>query len=156
MVDTGCSCSVSSLATADLIQLDRTEEEGPIWQECLPSNKTFGFANGQSHKCNFQVIQEFAYGLLAGESITLQILDQPGNSTAPLLSIADLAQLGAVMDLANSTISIRGREPQKVPKSKTGLTITPVTKSACEKWKVQNTPTEASLAQTPIALGTAQ
>ena len=80
--------------------------------------RRFGFANGQSHKCQYQVAQEFAHGLLAGESITLQILDQPGNSTAPLLSIADLAQLGAVMDLANSTISIRGRPPQKVPQVK--------------------------------------
>ena len=30
-----------------------------------------------------------SYGLLAGEQITLEILDQPGNSAAPLLPIAE-------------------------------------------------------------------
>ena len=69
-------------------------------------------------KCNYQVTQEFVHGLLAGESVTLQILDQPGNSTAPLLSIADIAQLGAVMDLANSTISIMGSSTPEGPQDK--------------------------------------
>ena len=41
VVDTGCSCSVSSLTAAELIQLDRLAEEGEIWNECLPSDKTF-------------------------------------------------------------------------------------------------------------------
>ena len=84
--------------------------------------------------------QEFSFGLLAGEQISLQILDQPGNSTAPLLSIADLANLGAVMDLAEGTISIRGRAPHKLPKTKTGLTLIPVTKKACERWKTEANP----------------
>ena len=41
VVDTGCSCSVSSLKAAKLTQLDRLAEEGDIWSECLPPNKTF-------------------------------------------------------------------------------------------------------------------
>ena len=130
----------------ELLQIDRLNEEGDYWHEVAPSHKQFGFANGQNHKCHLQVSQEFAYGLLAGESITLQILDQPGNSTAPLLSIADLATLGAVLDLANSTISIRGRKPVKVAKSRTGLTIIPVTKSACERWDAKLKTEEASFA----------
>jgi hypothetical protein len=135
VIDTGCSCSVSSLRAADFLQLDRIAEEGAFWSETVPSNKKFGFANGLSHQCAYQVTQEFAHGILAGESLTLQILDQPGNSTAPLLSINDLAELGAVLDLANHTISIRGRPPVKLPRSKTGLTIIPVTKSAVERWQ---------------------
>ena len=66
--------------------------------------------------------------------MTFQILDQPGNSTAPLLYIGDLASLGAVLDLANSSISIRGRPPVRVPQSSTGLIIIPVTRGAVERW----------------------
>ena len=116
VIDTGCSCSVSSLRAAELTQMDRIAEEGSAWNEILPADKTFGFANGQTHRCNFQVTQQFSHGLLAGEQVTLQILDQPGNSTAPLLSISDLASFGTIMDLAKGTISIRGRPPQKCPK----------------------------------------
>ena len=57
VVDTGCSCSVSSLKAAELIQLGRVAEEGSVWNEILPSNKTVGFANGQNHKCSLQVTQ---------------------------------------------------------------------------------------------------
>ena len=63
VVDTGCSCSVSSLAAAELIRMDRLEEDGSVWEEVTPSDKTFGFANGQSHKCRLQVTQEFSFGL---------------------------------------------------------------------------------------------
>ena len=80
----------------------------------------------------FQVSLQLAYGLLAEERIALQTLDHSGNSTAPLLSIADITQLGAVLDIANSTISSRGRGA-KVAKSKTGLLVMPITKSACER-----------------------
>ena len=34
VVDTGCSCSVSSLRAADLLQLDRIEEEGSEERMC--------------------------------------------------------------------------------------------------------------------------
>ena len=67
VVDTGCSCSVSSLSAAELIQLDRMSEEGSVWNEIMPSDKTFGFANGQKHKCSLQNTQQFSRGLLAGE-----------------------------------------------------------------------------------------
>ena len=30
VVDTGCSCSVSSMTAADLLQIDRLEEEGSL------------------------------------------------------------------------------------------------------------------------------
>ena len=39
-VDTGCSCSVSSLAAAELIQKDRIEKEGPVWIEVTPLTKS--------------------------------------------------------------------------------------------------------------------
>ena len=115
------------------LQLERLEEEGSFWHAVTTTDKTFGFANGYSNRCEFQVALEFVHGLLSGGSISLHILDPPGNSTAPLPSIADLANMGVVLDLGNSTISIRGRPPQKVPKSKTGFTIIPVTKSAVER-----------------------
>ena len=66
--------------------------------------------------------------------MTFQILDQPGNSTAPLLSISDLASLGAILDLQRSTISIRGKPPVRVPTTSTGLIIIPVTKDAVDRW----------------------
>ena len=81
-----------------------------------------------------QVSQEFSFGLLAGEIVTFQILDQPGNSTAPLLSISDLSSLGAVLDLQHATISIRGNPPVRVPQTTTGLIIIPVTKGAVDRW----------------------
>ena len=146
MVDTGCSCSVSSMRAADLLQSDRSDEEGCYWSEVTPSDKRFGFANGHSHRCDFQVTQEFSHGLLAGEVITLQILDQPGNSTAPLLSISDVANLGGILDLKESTISIRGRAPYRAPKTTTGLMIIPVTKSAVERWSHKMASEESSLA----------
>ena len=125
VVDTGGSCSVSPLQAADLLQVDRLEEETYFYHEVIPPDKSFGFANGLSHRCVYQVAQGFSCGLLAGETSTLQMLDQPGNSTAPLLSIANLAALGAVLDLATPSISMRGRAPVKVPRSDTGLIITP-------------------------------
>ena len=87
---------------------------------------------------------EFSHGLLAGECIALQILDQPGNSTAPLISINDLANMGAILDLAKSTISMRGRPAVRFPQSKTGLTIIPVTKSAVERWDKKMAEEDAS------------
>ena len=57
VVDTGCTCSVSSHRGAEMIHLDRISEEGNIWNECMPSDKTFGFGNGQKHKCSLQVAQ---------------------------------------------------------------------------------------------------
>jgi len=160
VVDIGCSCSVSSLRAADLLQLDQLEEEGNFWNEVLPSDKKSGFAKGLNHKCEFQVTQEFAYGLLAGECISLQILDQPGNSTAPLISINDLASMGAILDLANSTISIRGRPPTRLPRSKTGLTIIPVTRLAVERWDKRMAAEDdaliANIEEAPASVGAEQ
>ena len=107
------------MTAADLLQIDRLEEEGPFWHEVSPSDKKFGFANGHSHRCELQVAQEFSHGLLAGESITLQILDQPGNSTAPLLSIADVADLGGLLDLTQKVNHLNpGQSPLQSPKDK--------------------------------------
>ena len=92
---------------------------------------------------------------MAGEQITFQILDQPGNSTAPLLSITDLASLGAVMNLADGTMSIRGRAPRKMPRTTTGLTLIPVTKAACERWETGDSPPEDACLAPKEALGTA-
>ena len=49
VVDTGSSCSASSLAAAEIIRQDRLDEEGPVWEEVTPSDKKFGFANGENH-----------------------------------------------------------------------------------------------------------
>ena len=101
--------------------------------------------------------QEFAYGLLAGECISLHLLDQPGISTAPLISINDLASMGAILDLANSTISIRGRPPTRLPRSKTGLTIIPVTRSAVERWDkrmaAEDDALTANIEEAPASVG---
>ena len=148
---TGCACSVSSLRAAELLQIERREEEPDFWHEVTPTDKKFGFANGLSHRCVFQVEQEFPYGLLAGETVTFQILDQPGNSTAPLLSISDLSSLGAVLDLSNSSISIRGRPPVRVPQTSTGLIILPVTKGAVARW--DSIMAEGAVTGNPAAVG---
>ena len=94
-----------------MIQLGRLEEETDAYHEVTPSDKSSGFANGLSHRCVYQVAQELSYGLFAGGAITLHSMAHPGNSIAPVMSIADVSALGAVLDLATSSISIRGRAP---------------------------------------------
>ena len=73
VVDTGCSCSVSSLQAAEILQQQRCEEEVDYYHEVSPTDKKFGFANGLSHRCAFQVSQELSFGILAGETVTFQI-----------------------------------------------------------------------------------
>ena len=57
-----------------------------------------------------------------------------------------MSDLGGVLDLQRSTISIRGRPPYQVPKTKTGLMIIPVTKSAVERWRLKMSIDETSFA----------
>ena len=137
VVGTGCSSSVSSMHSLDLLCQDRRETENDFYHEVKPSKKRFGFANGHTHQCTLQVSQEIGYGLLAGEVLIMEILDQPGNATAPLLSIADIAEMGGVLDPKRSTISIRDKAPVKVPRTRTGLMVIPVTKPACDYWQKQ-------------------
>ena len=66
VVDTGCSCSVSSLQAAEILQLERSKEEFDNYHRSPRQIRSLGCANGLSHRCVLQVSQDLSFGVLAG------------------------------------------------------------------------------------------
>ena len=83
------------------------------------------------------IVQIFEHDILPDEHVTMEIVGQPGNDTTPLMSTTDLARMGAILNLQGSTISLRGKVPEQVSRTKSGLLIIPVTKSAVDRWASQ-------------------
>ena len=96
------------------------------------SDRRFRFADGSIDKAQKVVEQPIAAGLLAGKSFSMYLIDKAGNDTCPLLSINDLRRLRMVVDYEEGHVMFKYNPDvwHKLPTSRKGLMMSPVTKEA--------------------------
>ena len=72
----------------------------------------------------------------------MHLIDKEGNDTCPLLSINDLRRLRMVVDYEDSKVMFKDSPEvrHKLPTTKKGLMMMPLTREACEKYRITDTP----------------
>ena len=76
----------------------------------------------------------------------MHLIDKEGNDTCPLLSINDLRRLRMVVDYEDSKVMFKDSPEvwHKLPTTKKGLMMMHLTKEACEKYRITDTPLRQS------------
>ena len=84
------------------------------------------------------VEQPVTAGLLSGQSLSMHLIEKAGNDTCPLLSINDLRRLRIVIDYDEGKVMFKDSPEvwHKLPTTRKGLTMIPLTKEACERHTV--------------------
>ena len=79
--------------------------------------------------------QPVTSGLLAGSAIDMHVIAKKGNDTAPLLSIKEMRQNRMVVDFEEDKVMFKDKpgEWHKLPRTKKGLLLLPITKKAVKK-----------------------
>lgn len=102
-VDIGCTSAVCSISAADQLQEDRNASRNTSVAVSVLPGKKLHVASGETYECSFQVTQQITYGFLVGAQLTICILGQFGNYTAPLFSTNDFVEFGVFLDSGYST-----------------------------------------------------
>ena len=140
VLDSGATVMCSSTIAAEAIQQQRINQSEPGEPTVAESDRRFKFADGRIDEAGKVVEQPVTSGLLAGETLSMHLIDKEGNDTCPLLSINDLRRLRMVVDYEESKIMFKDSPDvwHKLPTTKKGLMMLPLTKEACERF--QSTP----------------
>ena len=146
VLDSGATVMCSSTIAAEAIQQQRMDRAEPGEPTVSESDRRFKFADGRVDEAGKVVEQPVTSGLLAGKTLSMHLIDKEGNDTCPLLSINDLRRLRIVVDYEESKIMFKDSPDvwHKLPTTKKGLMMMPLTKEACEKFRITETPLRQS------------
>ena len=139
ILDSGATTMVSSLHAAETIQQEMisNKETGAI--KVSPSEKVFKFADGDHDAAANQAEIQVSHGLLKGKSLNMHLLDKKGNETAPLYSVNDMRDHRMVVDCEENKCMFKD-DPTvwyKLPVTKKGLLMIPLTKEACARHQIE-------------------
>ena len=106
------------------------------------SDRRFKFADCRVDEAGKVVEQPVTSGLLAGRTLSMHLIDKEGNDTCPLLSINDLRRLRMIVDYEDSKVMFKDSPEvwRKLPTTKKCLMMMPLTREACDKYRITDTP----------------
>ena len=137
-------CSPTS--AAEEIQMQRLRQQEPGAPKVSESDRCFRFADGRTDEAQKVVEQPITSGLLKGKTINMHLIDRAGSDTSPLFSIDDMRRLRMVADYEENKVLFKDNptEWHKLPTTKKGLMMIPLTKEACERHSASPPPPPAS------------
>ena len=138
ILDSGATVMCSSTIAAEEIQMQRINQSEPGLPTISTSDRRFRFADGSIDEAQKVVEQPITVGLLVGRSLSMHLIDKAGNDTCPLLSINDLRRLRMVVDYEEGKVMFKDNPDvwHKLPTTKKGLMMIPLTKEACDRHTV--------------------
>ena len=113
----------STLAAGD-IQIQRLHQNKPGLPSVKESDRRFRFADGRIHEAQKILEQPITYGLFAGRSIKMHLIDRDGNETSPLFSIDDMRRLRMVVDYEESKFMLKDNTNTVLPGTSHELPVT--------------------------------
>ena len=122
--------------------MQRLNQSEPGLPTVSTSDRRFKFADGRVDEAQKAIEQPITAGLLAGESVTMHLIDKAGNDTCPLLSINELRRLRMVIDYEEGKVMFKDKPDvwHTLPTTKKGLMMIPLTKEACERYDMTPPP----------------
>ena len=109
IIDSGATAMCSSTAAAEEIQTQPLNQSEPGLPTVSTSDRQFKFADGRVDEAQKAIQQPITSGLLAGESVTMHLIDEAGNDTCPLLSITELRRLRMVIDYEEGKVMFKDK-----------------------------------------------
>ena len=135
IIDSGATVMCSSTIVAEEIQMQRINQSEPGLPIVSTSDRRFKFVDGRIDEAQKVVEQPITAGRLSGQSLAMHLIDKAGNDTCPLLSINDLRRLRMVVDYDETKIMFKESPDvwHKLPTTKKGLMMIPLTTEACDR-----------------------
>ena len=135
IMDSGASIMCSSTIAAEEIQMQRLNQGEPGQPTIHDSDRRFRLADGHYNDADKMVKQPITAGLLSGKTVSMHLIDRPGNDTSPLFSIDEMRRLRMVVDYEENKVMFKDNPDvwHTLPTTKKGLMMIPLTKEACER-----------------------